>query len=527
MISTLNAKYQTFYQKFVLGWISTSLIFIAIVSLCVWQFTRSQALHEFDISVHRLAFKLDELVESILSSLDSLPNYSNGGDYCQKNLALLERSVFDSPYVSGIVISAPNNQILCATKAYRDNLRIPPLFNTRSPVLLGPIQFKDNPNEFYLLQRRFNQYHIGTFLLKTIFDNLFASYNNQFNFIGLYDTANKKMIYAQGKLPELILPLQNTMLVELNQRGQSEAILPLNNLANIQLVIHRQPTEFISKLFKMLPLYLFPLIIFSWLFYRYLQRIINKRFSIEYALAEGLKKKQFYPVYQAVRDISTNKFCSAEVLMRWKTDFNEMIFPDHFIEEAENSGLIVPITLQLIETAFKECQTLLKKNKEFSLSFNLSPEHFKDEQFFNRFYQLCTDYKIPARQLGFELTERGLFDKSDTASINRMLELRKKGYSLAIDDFGTGQANITYLQHFPFNYLKIDKIFVKTIGTGAIIESLNQGIIKIAHSLDLKVIAEGVETPEQLAYLKANGVTLIQGWVYAKAMPYALFCKLI
>ncbi len=93
------------------------------------------------------------------------------------------------------------------------------------------------------------------------------------------------------------------------------------------------------------------------------------------------------------------------------------------------------------------------------------------------------------------------------------------GYTLAIDDFGTGHASINYLRHFPFDYLKIDKLFITAIGTGAVTEALNQSIIQLAKNLKLSIIAEGVESKAQLNYLKTNHVYLVQGWYFAKAMP--------
>lgn len=108
-----------------------------------------------------------------------------------------------------------------------------------------------------------------------------------------------------------------------------------------------------------------------------------------------------------------------------------------------------------------------------------------------------------------------------------MNELRARGHSLAIDDFGTGHASIKYLQHFPFNYLKIDKLFVHSIGTGAVTETLSQAIIQMANVLKLTIIAEGVETIEQFNFLRHYQINLMQGWYFAKAMPHEQLFQLI
>ena len=138
--------------------------------------------------------------------------------------------------------------------------------------------------------------------------------------------------------------------------------------------------------------------------------------------------------------------------------------------------------------------------------------------FFNEFYRLAQYYTIVPKQVLFEITERDLLDKNDAIFIDKMQELRKSGYSLAVDDYGTGHASISYLQHYPFNYLKIDKLFVQAIGTKAITESLNDAIIEMAKRLNLIIIAEGVETIEQVNYLTQHGVQYLQGWYFSKAL---------
>ncbi|MGL5743017.1 MAG: EAL domain-containing protein [Legionella sp.] len=171
-----------------------------------------------------------------------------------------------------------------------------------------------------------------------------------------------------------------------------------------------------------------------------------------------------------------------------------------------------------IEIAFKETKEILTDIPTFHLAFNICALHFTDEKFFPKLYTLMEHYSIDPNQILFEVTERYLLDEHNEIFMKRMQELRNTGYSLAVDDYGTGHSSIRYLQHFPFNYLKIDKLFIRTIGTKAITETLNDAIIHLAKKINITIIAEGVETNEQVSYLLHNEVRYLQGWYFSKAL---------
>jgi sensor c-di-GMP phosphodiesterase-like protein len=532
VIKTLPSQHKNFQQKLLIAWVGITFAFALVIIYVVWQTTYSKMHHKFSLEAHTSAFELEELFGNIVDSLDSVPMYSDQVDACKKNLNQLQKIVFNSLYLSGIVIISSDYQILCKTEGTLKTL--PEGHRLSGPILLGPVQQDPQSNKLYYLQKNYGEYHVGGFFIKKVLDDVFRQESKLFQFIGLYDTHRKKMVYINGNstgkvrlnLATLPANMSNEMIRHNPENQLFEAIIPLNSVDNLALVFSKSKPLFFKNLGRDLLLYLLPLLLLSWWFFNYSKKLVKKRFSIDNAMYTALKDKQFYPVYQAVYNITTNRFTGAEVLIRWKTDNDEIILPDYFIEEAEKSGLIVPITLQLIETVFDECQPLFEEKIPFKLSFNISPAHFNDKNFFHQFYELCARYHVPASQIMFELTERGLFNQSDTDLVHTMQELRRRGFSLGLDDFGTGQANITYLQHFPFNYLKIDQIFIKTIGTGAIIESINQSIITMARGLKLDIIAEGVETEAQVNYLRENQVNYIQGWFYAKAMPYEDFAKL-
>lgn len=241
-------------------------------------------------------------------------------------------------------------------------------------------------------------------------------------------------------------------------------------------------------------------------------------YSLHRAMELAIKNNEFFPEYQPIYDIYRKAYSGVEVLLRWQDGQDKIIMPDFFIEEAEATGLIVPITLQIAKIAFEEARTILKNNPDFHLAFNLSALHFKSLHFFNQFIQLQNESGITPHQIIFEITERELLNKNDLVFSKSMQTLREAGFALAIDDYGTGHASISYLQHFPFNYLKIDKLFIQAIGTKAITESLNDAIIRMAKELKLVIIAEGVETQAQFDYLLKHEVRYLQGWYFSKAV---------
>lgn len=525
VIKKLQASHHYFSQKFTIAWLVFTAICVLLIGFYQWERLRLQHISELELNATRFAFKVETLFENVLQPASLLPFYMETADSCKTMSPRLKALVFSNFFMTGILISNLKNNLTCSTINHPKNF---PVITTQKTLLFGPVKIESNTNHFFFLQQRIGHVYLGVFLLKSLLDTWFRNAGNEFDFIGLYDKNQKKMIFNYGSRFSNSSLLTHTSKTDISvDNHNGDVILPIENVDNVSLVLSTRTFSFINQwmndLFFLLP----PFILLSGVFYFYSNRLIRKRFSLTYALSNALKEGEFYPVYQAIRDEENHCFCGAEVLIRWETRFHETIMPDYFIDEAEKSGLIVPMTLALAETAFKECQSLFLSNPAFHLAFNLSPSHFRDEHFFTQFYELCTKYRIPTHQLMLELTERELFNQDESEVIERMRELRASGYDLAMDDFGTGQSNLNYLHHFPFNYLKIDKLFINTIGTGALIETINQSIITIAQSLNLQIIAEGVETKAQLDYLRSKNVRYIQGWFYTKGLPYPEFALLL
>ncbi len=237
--------------------------------------------------------------------------------------------------------------------------------------------------------------------------------------------------------------------------------------------------------------------------------------SLPSQIRMGLKRREFYLVYQPVVDLESRRWVGVEALLRWRRPNGEIVYPDSFIPIAEESDLINQITERVIELAGRDMTGLMQKVPDLYLSLNLSARD--------------VDSKITPTLLGCivqkfggenrvvaEVTERMLV--APDASLNVAL-LRSAGVRVAIDDFGTGYSSLSYLENMQFDFLKIDKLFVEAIDTEAATHRVVLHIIKMAKTLHLELIAEGVETEKQAQFLMEHGVRYAQGWLFARAMP--------
>jgi diguanylate cyclase (GGDEF)-like protein/PAS domain S-box-containing protein len=246
---------------------------------------------------------------------------------------------------------------------------------------------------------------------------------------------------------------------------------------------------------------------------------VVRRLSLESDLRRALENDEFFLCYQPQMDLITRRMIGMEALIRWRHPQRGLISPVQFIPLAEETGLIVPIGAWVLRTACAQVKAWQDAGlPPVRVSVNLSARQFIQRDLVASIRQTLEDTGLPARYLELELTESLIMHNAELF-ISTLRELREIGIELAVDDFGTGYSSLSYLQRFPINRLKIDQSFVRDIVGNADSGAISVAIIMLGHSLGLKVIAEGVESIEQLDFLHSSGCNEIQGFYFSRPVP--------
>lgn len=252
-----------------------------------------------------------------------------------------------------------------------------------------------------------------------------------------------------------------------------------------------------------------------------LQDAAQNRLRLTSDLRSALSENQFEIYYQPIIDLQTGYIAKAEALLRWHHPARGMVSPREFIHLAEETGIINDISDWVFTRSVKNANHWSKQfNSDFQVSVNMSPAQFRLDtpKFILEWQSYLQGLDISGQNIVVEITE-GLLLNAEPDVIDKLLWLRDAGIQVAIDDFGTGYSSLSYLKKFDIDYLKIDKSFVSNLESNVNDIALCNAIIVMAHTLDLKVIAEGVETEGQKSILKEAGCDFVQGYLFSRPVP--------
>jgi len=242
----------------------------------------------------------------------------------------------------------------------------------------------------------------------------------------------------------------------------------------------------------------------------------QERLRIESALRNALERDEFVLHYQPQVDLDSGAIVGMEALLRWQHPELGMVPPARFISLAEETGLIVPIGAWVLRTACQQARQLRDAGfQDLRMAVNLSARQFAQPELVSTIAAVLEETGLPPSALELELTE-SLFMHDVAQGVNLLHELKSLGVALSIDDFGTGYSSLSYLRNFPIDVLKIDRSFVNDIATDADDAAIVVSVIALAHNLELRVIAEGVESEEQLEFLRRHGCDEIQGYYFSR-----------
>ena len=249
-----------------------------------------------------------------------------------------------------------------------------------------------------------------------------------------------------------------------------------------------------------------------------MDQIAHEHLRLESDLHHALERNEFHLNFQPQIDARTDRVVRSEALIRWVHPERGIVSPDKFIPIAEESGLI----LQIGDYVIREVCRLIKMWREQGIevppiAINLSARQFRQADLVKKIMDILKEYEVGVDALEFEITE-GVAMENAESTMYRLSMLANEGFSIAIDDFGTGYSSLSYLKTFPLNKLKLDRSFVMDIPGDQNDAAISAAVIRMAHSLGMEVIAEGVETMEQVAFLLEEGCIIMQGYHFSKPL---------
>lgn len=500
--------------------VAAMLIAMAPPVLLLWSldsFAKQHAQEALQDIAARMVAHADGVLNESADALASLAPFvrTTCSDEAKTRLQTL---VAQSTYLRDIVAVSPQGQVLCASTEAAKTFARNGTFRAARSKTIGISFYSGNKEQPPLIQLRWQEgmNSLYAFIAPTVLRSDFmpSEWNNQAR--GAIRLDDGRVLYA--------VDLQNnhgfddtekTLSVQVNSQR-----FPLKVDLAVQEGVVMAPYRAVSMLIggggSLLAVVL---IVF-------LLQALRRRPQATDAIALGIKNREFIPFFQPVMNLQTGELIGCEVLIRWKKRDGTIIPPGAFIQKAEESGLAVEMTRQLMEKVRDQLGRHYAARPQLKVAFNLFAGHFSDLSTVDDVREIFREGGIRYTQIVLEVTERYPLPNMNRA-LTAIGALQNLGCKVALDDAGTGHGGLAYLQKLGMDQVKIDKLFVDTLTEGVTSSPIIDSMIEMARQMNMEIVAEGVETITQFDYLKKHGVSSAQGFLFAKPMPLKAYLRLI
>jgi sensor c-di-GMP phosphodiesterase-like protein len=481
---------------------------------CVSRLVERQGAEDVMTSAKRAVALADARVSQIIAALDDLA--ARGAGACTpENIVMMRHAVFETVPIKGVAVIEPDGDILCThggkPLGKRETLVSEPLPGTLN-YGIEVIKLKTNANMVRIVRPAGVNQLVGV-VPGELFVPQVSTQGSELSAHAIMTSAHGTVLGQSGRpLPTAEKDAALKATYSSGKYGFTISIalprnaVPANDLAELGL--------FIKAVFAMV------LIGFALLWPKRVPD--NPVAELERALQAG----EFIPYYQPIVDIRSGQLRGAEVLMRWRKSDGSLVLPGAFIPLAESSGLIAPMTRALMRHVCAEAGSAIGARPGMKISFNLAAQLVRDEAVVKDVRNAFASGPIGLSQVVLELTERDQIE--NLAETRRVIAaLQGTGVRIAIDDVGTGHSGLSYILKLGVDIIKIDKMFVDALGTDRNSTTIVETLIDLAHNMRMDVIAEGVESFEQVMHLRELGVRSAQGYVFAPPLPGSAFLQLV
>ncbi|MDY4334197.1 EAL domain-containing protein [Pectobacterium brasiliense] len=520
MKKSLLAYFQTLYFKKSFFLLSSSLFFtlvalFALVLTAYSTFSLRQFEREVDDFSNVTVEHAGRIIQQATSALDILEE--GFPPYCDNfHLGLLRKVAYDNDYIQDVVY-IDGNRPRCSSMMNDINTMFLPEPDFR---------YKDIYNIWYKVESPLNKNKPMIYVGAT--RHLVVLNPRSFLDVPSYSYNIRYALLEKNKLDGRVIlsdSMSSSIYSRLTAGGNNPdrfyiddkyyVLKPLPDSDLALMVRADKPVKlsfYLTIFFSALPIFMLISLLLSEVISRKSLVIQSPR----YVLNQALRQKEFELHYQPIIKLDTAQVVGCEALIRWRHSDGRLITPDSFIPMIRQVGLMKELTFFVINEALQTANVLRNRYPEMFVSINLEAAEFEDIDVFNYLVEQVAIYELDGANVNVELTESSMIEPQKAAP---MVELyQQKGVDVAIDDFGTGYSGLSYLERVKANKLKIDKSFVGNISDHSPTDIVLSHIVSMAHCLNLHIVAEGIETPAQEAYLKSLGVAYAQGWLYSKAL---------